>query len=102
MANLQASSPVSEQHLHELDERGQAVYEKLKPKLEPEFNDQYVVIHVDTEDYAVAPVFTVANRAMMTRRPVDGRLFGRRIGPNPDDDFVARLAAWEVLAERRK
>ena len=70
--------------------------------LEPDFNGQHIAIHVDTEDYAVAPVFTLANRMMMTRRPVDGRLFGRRIGAKPDDDFVARMMAFEVLAGRSK
>ena len=74
------SRPVPSSKQSDLAERGQAVYEKIKAILEPEFNDQYVVIHVDTEDYTVAPMFTVANRTMMARRPVDGRLFGRRIG----------------------
>ncbi len=102
MATIQANRQVSEEHLSDVGERGQAIYEKLKAQLEPEFNDQYVVIHVDIEDYAVAPVFTLANRMMMTRRPVDGRLFGRRIGAKPDDDFVARMMAFEVLAGRSK
>jgi len=62
----------------------------------------YVVIHVDTEEYTVATAFTAANRAMMARRPIDVRLFGRKIGPEPDNDRVAQIAAMEVLAERRK
>jgi len=102
MATLQASPLVSEEYRHELGERGQAIYEKLRPVLEPEFNNQYVVIHVDTEDYVIATAFTAANRAMITRRPIDGRLFGRKIGPEPDNYRVAQIAAMEVLAERRK
>jgi len=102
MAILQANLPIPEEYRRELGERGQAIYEKLKPKLELEFNNQYVVIHVDTEEYVVATAFTAANRAMMTRRPIDGRLFGRKIGPEPDNDRVAQIAAMEILAERRK
>ncbi len=102
MATLQASLLVSEEYRRELVERGQAVYEKLKPKLEPEFNGQHVVIHVDTEDYVVAKLPTLASHEMFRRRPVDGRLFGRKIGPEPDTDRVAQIAALEMLAERRK
>lgn len=102
MTSVQVRPVAPGEDLGDLTERGQAIYKKIKSELEPEFDDQYVVIHVDTEDYAVAPVFTVANRMMMTRRSADGRLFGRRIGSKPDDDFVARLAAFEVLADRAK
>ncbi len=102
MATLEANIPLSGEHRSDLGERGQAIYEKLKTKLEPELNNQYVVIHVDTEEYTVATAFTAANRAMMARRPIDGRLFGRKIGPEPDNDRVAQIAAMEVLAERRK
>ena len=38
----------SEEEMAELSTRGQAVYEAKKSLLEPKFNDQYVVIHVDT------------------------------------------------------
>ena len=93
---------VSEEYLQELAERGQAVYEKLKPMLEPEFNGQHVAIHVDTEDYAVALYATLASREMIKRRAVDGRLFGRKIGPEPDNDLVAKLAAFEILTGRPK
>jgi len=102
MAPLEANIPVSEGPRPDLGERGEAIYEKLKPKLEPEFNNQCVVIHVDTEEYTVATAFTAANRAMIARRPIDGRLFGRKIGPEPDNNRVAQIAAMEVLAERRK
>lgn len=45
MATAQASPQVSEEYLTELGERGQAIYEKLKAQLEPEFNGQHIVIH---------------------------------------------------------
>lgn len=102
MTTLEANIPIPEKHRSDLGERGQAIYEKLKPKLEPEFNGQHVVIHVDTEEYTVATAFTAANHAMMARRPIDGRLFGRKIGPEPDNDRVAQITAMEVLAEGRK
>lgn len=102
MAILEANIPISEEYGSDLGERGQAIYEKLKPMLEPEFNGQHVVIHVDTEEYVVAKLSTLASHEMYRRRPVDGRLFGRKIGPEPDNDRVAQIAALEMLAERRK
>ncbi len=102
MATLQATPLVSEEYRRELGKRGQAIYEKLKSKLEPEFNGQHVVIHVDTEEYVVAKLSTLASHEMFRRRPVNGRLFGRKIGPEPDTDRVAQIASLEMLAERRK
>lgn len=102
MAAAQASPQVSEEYLTELGERGQAIYEKLKAQLEPEFNGQHIVIHVDTEDYVIAKLPTLATHAMLRRCPVDGRLFGRKIGSEPDTDRVAQIAALEVLAGRSK
>lgn len=99
MAMAQANPQVSEEYLIELGEHGQAIYEKLKATLEPEFNGQHIAIHVDTEDYAIAKFSTLASRELIRRHPVDGRIFSRQIGTDPDNDFVARLAALEVLSK---
>lgn len=53
----------TEEDMAELSTRGQAVYETKKSLLEPEFNNQYVAIHVDTGDYAVAKTSAAATRA---------------------------------------
>jgi hypothetical protein len=87
---------VSETLLTELSQRGEAIYEKqLKSVLEKEHYNEYVVIHVDSGDYAVSKSFTIANREILARHPADGRLFGREIGTEPDRDFLARLIATE-------
>jgi len=93
---------VSEEYLQELAERGQVIYDRLKPALEPEFNGQHIAIHVDTEDYALAKFSTLAARELSHRHPVDGRIFSRQVGPGPDTDFVARHAAMDILAGRLK
>jgi hypothetical protein len=103
MAPTDSGALVSDVTLEELTERGQALYEaKLKTLLEPQYNGQYVVIHVDTEDYAIANTFTQAHRAMMRRGLSKGRLFGRKIGDEPDNDFVARFLIGESGSQRPK
>ena len=100
---MSVSSPfVSEEYLQELAQRGQSLYDTLKGTLEPEFNGRHIAIHVDTGDYAVAKFSTLAARELSQRHPIDGRIFSRQIGPDPDSDFVARLAALDVLAGRIK
>jgi hypothetical protein len=97
---MSVSSPlISEAYLQELAERGQAIYDNLKKTLEPKFNGQHIAIHVDTGDYAVAQFSTLAARELSQRHPIDGRIFSRQIGPDPDNDFVARLAAVVLLPD---
>ena len=98
-----SGSLVSETLLEELAQQGEAIYEdRLRERLEAEHNSEYVVIHVDNGDYAVAKSFTRANREMLAKYPADGRLFGRKIGPAPDQDFVSRLAILDVNPGRPK
>ena len=94
---------ISDAALQDLADRGMAVYEKMKPQLEPQHNGQYVVIHVDTEDYAIGRTFHEANRAMRARHPLDGRLFGIKIGSEPDNDsLAARIVLSEMGTARAK
>jgi hypothetical protein len=74
----------------EVYERGQAIYGTLKPQLSPHNDGKYVVIHIESGDYEIAPVFTVANRAMWQRHGADGLFFGRVIGDGPDGDYLAQ------------
>ncbi len=96
-----SSPPVSEEYLQELAERGEAVYNRLKASLEPEFNGQHIAIHVDTGDYAIAKFSTLAARELSRQHPVDGRIYSRLVGSGPDTDFVARHAAFDALAGQR-
>lgn len=87
---------VSDEVMDELGQRGSAIYEKLKPILEPAFDKKFVAIHVDTEDYEVGRSSGDAWRAMLKRRPVDGRLFIRKIGSEPEYGLAARMLAGQM------
>ncbi len=100
---MPVSSPlITEEYLQELAECGEAIYDRLRAALEPEFDGQHIAIHVDTGDYVTAKFSTVAARELSQRHPVDGRIFSRLIGPGPDTDFVARHAAFDVLTGQAK
>ena len=89
--------------LSELSRRGLAIYdEKLRAVLEPELNNRYVAIHVPTADFVVGRSSGDAMREMMKRRPADGQLVIRRIGPEPDYGMAARALAGDLLADARK
>ena len=80
----------SDAYQAELAAQGQALYEaKLKALLEPDHNGEYIVIHVDTEDYALRRTFHEAGRILQLRHPKDGRMVGWKIGPEPDEDYLA-------------
>lgn len=87
----------------DLTQLGLAIYEtKLKPVLEPQEDGKFVAIHVDTEDYAVAPASGQATRALLRRHPIDGRVVVRKIGPEPEYGLLARMIAGELMAGGRK
>ena len=94
---------VSEAALNELAERGQAIYEaRLQRRLEADAPGQFVAIHVDTEDHAVARTSADAWRALRRRHPVGGRLFVRRIGDEPQSGLAARILQSDMVAARPK
>ncbi len=94
---------VNESELTELSRQGLAIYDaKLKALLEPAQNNQFVAIHVDTEDYALGRSSSAATQALLKRHPIDGRLVVRKIGPEPEYGLAARLLAGEMMAGGRK
>lgn len=95
---------VSDDYLEELHRMGQQIYDgKLKSLLEPTRDGEYVVIHIDTEDYAVGRTYHEASQAMRARHPRDGRLVGFKIGPEPDSDaLAARILQAEMRGGRAK
>lgn len=98
-----STKQVSEELLDELHQRGEAIYEnRLKIQLERDHDGEYVVIHVDTGDYAVAKLFTLAHHKMLALNLPGGRLYGRKIGSQPDSDFVARIVAAGSIAGQVK
>ena len=81
--------------------RGLAIYEeKLKLILEPEFDNKYVAIHVDTGDYEVANSSGDAMRAMRKRRS-EGRLVIMRIGNEPEWGLAARILAGQMAGQTK-
>jgi len=92
----------TEEEMAELSTRGQAVYETKKSLLEPEFNNQYVVIHVDTGEHVIGKTLNAAQREMLKHRPLDGRLYGRRIGDEIEYGLATRLLIGEMMAGRAK
>jgi hypothetical protein len=94
--------PPTDEMLQELGDKGQAIYEKLKPILEPAHDRQFVAIHVDTEDYAIGRSSSVATRLIRQRHPADGRLFIRKIGDEPEYHLAARILASEMRAGHTK
>ena len=85
----------------EISERGQALYDKLKPVLEPERDRQYVAIHVDSGDYSVAKTSAAATRELH-RRHLPGRAYTRKIGSEPEYGLAARYLMGEMMAGRAK
>jgi hypothetical protein len=73
-------------------EMGQEIYNaKLKPLLEPDHNNEYVAIHVDSGDCALGRSWVSALRTLLLRHEADGRLAGMKIGSEPDYGLAARL-----------
>jgi hypothetical protein len=87
----------------ELIRRGKAIYEtRLKALVEPQYNNQYIAIHVDSEDYTVAKSTGAATRSLLKTHPADGRIYLRKIGDEPDYSLAARILAGEMMAEQTK
>ena len=89
--------------MEELSQRGKEIYDtKLKACVEPQYNNQYIAIHVDSEDYVVAKSTGVATRTLRKKYPVEGRIYLRKIGNEPEYALAARLLLGEMIAEPRK
>ena len=93
---------VTEADFEELSKRGEAIYEtKLKGLLEPEYNNQFVAIHVDSGDYTIARSTARAMRAMREIHK-EGPLVLMKIGPEPEYGLAARILAGEMQAGQSK
>ena len=88
---------ISDQEHEAFSNRGLAFYNnKLKSVLEPEKNNQFVAIHVESEEYALGESSGDAMRAMRGIH-AQGRLVILRIGPEPEWGFAARLLAGQMV-----
>jgi hypothetical protein len=59
--------------------RGMAVYEQLRPQLEPDHRGEIVAIDVDTNDFEVASDTLTATDRLFARRP-DAQIWCMRVG----------------------
>lgn len=93
--------PDAEQ-LNEMTRRGMAIYDgKLKERLEPAHNNEFIAIHLDFEDYTLGRSTADAMRAMRKIYP-EGQLLLMKVGPEPEYGLAARLMAGELRAGRAK
>lgn len=91
------------EQLAEINQLGSEIYEtRLRTLVEAEFDGQYVAIHVDTGDYETAKNRTYAARNLLKRHPIDGRIYVRKIGNEPDYVLAARIMAGEMMAGQMK
>ncbi len=90
--SMLSPNPYSDKPAHnDIGTRGTAFYDlALYARLEPDHNGQFVAIHPDTQDYAVAPTSGDALRAQDARHP-EGGLVVRRIDSEPEHGLAARL-----------
>lgn len=96
------SAPVSEAEADLLSERGLAIYEnKLKPLLEPLHDNEFVSIHVETEDYALGTSSGDAMRTIRRRHP-QGWLVMLKIGGEPEWGLAARLLVGQMMTGQQK
>ncbi len=68
--------------LQEISERGKALYQELRQRVEtPENIGKEIVIDVESGDYEIATEGLTAGKRLRSRRP-DAHLYGARIGYN--------------------
>jgi hypothetical protein len=94
---------VSDEMLSDATQKGRAIYsDKLQAILEPDHDGEFVVIHVDSGDYQLGKTLTKALDTMLERHEPDGRLFGMKVGPEPEYGLAARIQASRMSSTSRK
>ena len=83
---------ITEDELDRQSSIGSSIYgRKLKPLLEPQRNGEVVAIHLDTEDYEVAPHSSQARSRLRGRHP-SGMIVTMDIGlADPFDPLTLRM-----------
>ena len=94
--NLIGEEEAEARERQEASRRGLALYEtRLKAKLEPDYDNQFIAIHPDSEDYEVADSRGNALRAIRRTHPA-GRLLLMKIGSEPEYGLAARILMSEM------
>lgn len=81
---------------------GNPLYERLREQLGPGHERDYIAIHVDTGEYAVAPTSFDATNAVLAGRKPDGRLYIRRLSDEPNYSLASRILAGEMATGARQ
>ena len=98
-----SAGTISQQSLDDISERGAAIYAaQLKAAMEPQRNNQYIAIHIDSGDYAAAKTTAAATRELLRRHPADGRIYLRKIGDEPEYELAGRILSGERQAGQTK
>ena len=80
----------------DLTRRGLAIYEsKLRAELEPVYDNKFIAIEPDSEEYAVADSSGNAMRAMHKTHPTKPVLL-MKIGSEPEYGLAARILVSEM------
>jgi hypothetical protein len=91
-----------DEELEEVSRIGEAIYnERLRSFLEPQYNGQYVAVHLDTGDYEVGRGTSKPHFALRARHP-DGMIMVRFIGIATDEDVPDRILEHDRLVGLRK
>ena len=92
----------SDEELEHLANKGQSIYdERIKPLVEPDYNGQFVAIHLDTGDYEVAQNSPTA-RFALRKRHSDGLIMTTDVGPAKIDSLTVRMLASQLLSRENK
>jgi hypothetical protein len=87
----------------EVMQRGATIYQnRLRSLFEASNAGQYIAVHVDSGDFAIAKSTGSAVRALRKNHPADGRIYLRKIGDEPEYGLAARFVSGELMAERAK
>ena len=82
---------------NDLTRRGLALYEsRLQARLELKYNNRFIAIEPDTEEYEIADSTGNAMRALR-KRQVAGPLLLMKIGPEPEHGLAARFLAADMM-----
>ena len=100
---MHAEEPIiPQEELERLSAVGRSIYDaKLKTLLEPEYNGQFVAIHLETGDYAVASTSSKARFTLRDKHP-EGMIMTGNIGPAKDNQLAYRILASQLLAGQQK
>jgi hypothetical protein len=95
---LPSTPPASDEERRRISDSGLEIYNrKLKALLEPDLNGQIVAIHLDSEDYEVAPHASSALAKLRTRH-ADGLVVTTDIGPvDPFDPLSLRMLGRQLM-----